>query len=87
MELLLSKRELICFDDLQHCDIFCCSGILWLTMPGDSRDHLLRPGMRLGIRQRGRVAISAPQGAHLKLQTKTRGNAPWSLLFNPHSSN
>jgi len=75
MELVLTERELICFDDLRQCDIYCCSGVLWLTLPGDSRDHLLRPGMRFAVRQAGRVAISAPRGARLKLRILTGEDA------------
>jgi len=75
MELVLTERELICFDDLRQYDIHCCSGVLWLTLPRDSRDHLLRPGMRFAIRQTGRVAISAPRGARLKLRIRAGENS------------
>ncbi len=47
--------------------LYCDSGILWVTQPGDLEDHVLHTGEKLTVTNRGKVLIEAMQDADFRL--------------------
>lgn len=68
MQLLLNKYELLELgDDLRSVSVHCQAGCCWLTLAGDSRDHILHAGQSHIIRQRGKVLVLATAATRLQL--------------------
>jgi hypothetical protein len=60
MRLVLEDREIVrLIPDRSGTVVVCRQGILWMTLRGDGRDHLLRPGMAMAIKKGGRVLVTA----------------------------
>jgi ferric-dicitrate binding protein FerR (iron transport regulator) len=55
----LGKGQTLAFEGLAHFELRCESGVAMATCEGDSRDHLLRPGVKLFLEKPGKVVISA----------------------------
>ena len=49
-------------------DIFCLSGVVWITLEGDLRDLFLAPGESMLLERRGMVLITALEPAALKIR-------------------
>ena len=47
--------------------IAAASGVLWITQPGDSRDHVLEPGAEIRVESDGTVLVHAFADASVKL--------------------
>lgn len=43
--------------------LFCDTGVLWVTQPGDRRDYILLPGDKMTVTNRGRVLVEAMRDA------------------------
>lgn len=70
MELLFKKSELLDLGKgMCGAIIECCEGQCWVTLAGDSRDHVLRRGGRLEIHNGGQVIITATQPCRVMLKT------------------
>ncbi len=68
MELLLNSKEVIELgNDLSGTRICCQAGLCWVTLEGDSRDHILRAGSSFEIRSSGRVLVTALSPARVLL--------------------
>jgi len=68
MQLLLEKNELLDLGRLvRGVGIYCREGCCWVTVEGDSRDHILQSGENHTIRQSGRVVVTALTQARLQL--------------------
>lgn len=68
MEMLLNKRELLDLGkDLQGVKIVCREGCCWITLAGDSRDHIIKHGNSFIIRSKSRVLITAMESSRLLL--------------------
>ncbi len=73
MNLLLPHQEMIRIDgDARGLTILCHQGSLWLTQPGDMRDHILTVGDTFTIGQKGIIAIAALQNAFLEMVPRKR---------------
>lgn len=60
MKLCLTKDEAFLINgDARGLSVSCGHGRLWLTQPGDSRDHILSGGQELIISQKGKIAVIA----------------------------
>jgi hypothetical protein len=49
-------------------DIQAVRGTLWITLPGDPQDYVLRAGDRLPVEKRGRVLVEALTEAGFRVQ-------------------
>ena len=68
MEMLLNKRELLDLGkELQRAKIVCREGCCWITLAGDSHDHIIKHGHSFIIRSKGRVLITAMESSRLLL--------------------
>ena len=83
MELLLNSKEVIELgNDLCGTRICCRAGLCWVTLEGDSRDHILRAGSSFEISRSGRVLLTALTPARVLLAEL----AQQSRLFEPEPS-
>lgn len=65
----LGQGQTLAFEGLARFELRCESGCALATCEGDSRDHLLRPGVALFLESPGKVVISArDQGARCSLR-------------------
>lgn len=55
----LLRRELFTLDPERELQLSCLDGVLWITIEGDIRDHVLTPGDGLPLPAGGRVVIQA----------------------------
>lgn len=39
--------------------LWCDSGVLWVTQPGDCKDYVLTPGQKMTVTKRGKLVIEA----------------------------
>jgi hypothetical protein len=68
-EIQLKPREVYKLDRWRGTlDIHNERGILWVTLPGDPEDHLLRAGERMTIRNHRNVVVEAIQAARFRIQ-------------------
>lgn len=68
MEMLLNKRELLDLGkELQGVKIVCREGCFWITLAGDSHDHIIKHGNSFIIKSKGRVLITALESSRLLL--------------------
>ena len=68
MEMLLNKRELLDLGkELQGVKIVCREGCFWITLAGDSHDHIIKYGNSFIVRGKGRVLITAMESSRLLL--------------------
>lgn len=68
MNLLLPQQEIFRIDgDARGLTIRCTQGSLWVTQPGDYRDHILNAGDTFTVGQKGMIAIAALQDASLEM--------------------
>ena len=68
MEMLLNKRELLDLgEELQGAKIVCREGCCWITLAGDSHDHIIKHGKSFIVRSKGRVLITAMESSRLLL--------------------
>ena len=68
MEMLLNKRELLDLGkELQGAKIVCREGCCWITLAGDSHDHIIKHGNNFIVRSKGRVLITAMEASRLLL--------------------
>jgi hypothetical protein len=68
----------------QECFIQCREGKVWVTVPGDSRDHCFEAGDGCSLLGTGRAVIEAVSNASVALLSKTvlsiRVNENFSLV-------
>jgi hypothetical protein len=84
MEIFLRQGEIFNLEgDARALTIRCLGGSLWITQPGDSRDHLLGPGQAMTVGCRGRIVVVATAEARVQFQqvqtsrAGRRGFRPW----------
>ncbi|RMF46101.1 MAG: DUF2917 domain-containing protein [Deltaproteobacteria bacterium] len=75
MQLLLAKGEILSLDNHRTTVVYCLDGLLWLTRPGDSRDHLLRPGQQFSLKTSARVVVMALETGRLELRSAAGNHA------------
>ena len=75
MELLLGKGELLDFGrEMNGTRISCHEGRCWITLEGDSRDHILNVGSSLNVAISGRLIVTAIGPCRLMLnKSASRG--------------
>ena len=85
MDLQLDTYELLDLgDDLRAVSVHCQAGCCWLTLAGDSRDHILHAGQSHTITQRGKVLVMATAATRLQLIAEPeheRVASPWRHLW------
>jgi hypothetical protein len=84
----LPARQLFVLPDASSARLVCTSGCLWLTLDGDARDIILKPGESFETRERRRAIVyaverssfaleaAAPQGTMRRRLSKNRSD--WS---------
>lgn len=81
---LLLKEEILRIDgDARGVAVSCRRGRVWLTQPGDFRDHILDAGMNFTVGRRGRVAMVAMDNAVIALLIPGRMKAGGLLGHRP----
>jgi hypothetical protein len=66
-EMALSPGETRTVDVREPIDVHCGSGLLWITIEGDSRDFFLRPGQTMNMVMHGRAIIGAERHSTLRI--------------------
>ena len=85
MELLLNKLEILDLgNSLRGSTIRCQEGTCWLTLEGDSRDHILHAGGSFAITQRGKLVLTANRDCRLQISAtaKQQTAALWQVFCN-----
>ena len=44
-------------------EVFCDSGVLWVTQSGDYNDYILRAGDAMAVTRRGKILVEAMRDA------------------------
>lgn len=77
MEMLLENQELLDLGTIRAgVQITWQSGWGWLTLAGDYRDHILRPGHQFTCPRRGHVLIIATEPCRLKIEAPQASPRP-----------
>lgn len=81
MEIFLQQGEIFNLEgDARELTIRCLGGRLWITQPGDSRDHLLAPGQAMTVGRKGRIVVLATSEARVQFKKPLAGrrcSRPW----------
>lgn len=77
MKLLLPRDEIFRIDgDARGLTVRCSQGSLWLTQPGDHRDHILNQDDGFTVSHKGCIAITAIEDAYFDVTpVESEGNA------------
>lgn len=77
-EVKLPAGENRTIDVRQPISVHCRSGMLWITVEGDSRDFFLRPGQTMNLVMHGKAIIGAERGSTLMVEmTSGKAYADW----------
>ena len=62
MDISLMKGEIVSFKGSRTGIIVRCNeGMVWITVAGDERDHILSSGAQLAVSGRGKIVIAAEE--------------------------
>ncbi len=85
MELALEAQELLDFGTIPAgTELTCRAGRVWLTMSGDQRDHILRPGQRFVSQDCGHLLVNAIAPCRLEITHMApvyQNKARWQQLI------
>ncbi|OWW21579.1 DUF2917 domain-containing protein [Noviherbaspirillum denitrificans] len=79
-ELSLSAGDNRTVDVRQPISVHCASGMLWVTVEGDSRDFFLRAGQTMNLVMHGKAIIGAERNSTITVELAgARANADWTV--------
>ncbi len=69
IELLLRRNQLLNLENSQpHMAIECKDGVLWVTVSGDNRDHMIFAGQRFNPVKGTKVIVQALKDSNLDIE-------------------
>lgn len=81
--LALARREFVVLSGARDQTLVCESGELWVTLEGDSTDHILRCGQRLAIPARASAFVNAAATSVLRVNASAREQAGFTAASSP----
>ena len=73
MQVCLPERAILSLDlNRQECVVHCVEGRVWVTVPGDTRDHCFEAGDRCALSGTGKAVIEAVSDAAISLRSPAR---------------
>ena len=66
-EMALPPGETRTIEVREPINVYCGSGLLWITIEGDSRDFFLRPGQTMHMVMHGKTIIGAERHSTIRI--------------------